>query len=37
MKQKSKETFKAKYFPPVLKEPVTPAATSNAATTPLPM
>ena len=37
MKQKSKETFKAKYFPPVLKEPVTPATTSNAATTPLPM
>ena len=37
MKQKSKETFGAKYFPPVLKEPVTPAATSNAAMDPVPM
>jgi len=37
MKQKSKETFGAKYFPPVLKEPVTPAATSNAAMDPAPM
>ena len=38
MKQKSKETFKAKYFPlPVTKAPVTPATTSSAATTPLPM
>jgi cytochrome c oxidase subunit 2 len=34
MKQKSKETFKAKYFPaPVSKAPVTPATTSAAATT----
>ena len=36
MKQKSKETFKAKYFPaPVSKAPVTPATTSAAATTPM--
>ena len=35
MKQKSKETFKAKYFPaPVSKAPVTPATTSNAAMAP---
>jgi hypothetical protein len=36
MKQKSKETFKAKYFPaPVSKAPATPATTSAAATTPM--
>ena len=38
MKQKSKETFKAKYFPlPVPKAPVTSVTTSNAAMTPPPM